>query len=209
MLSIFRAVGITTDAREADMTTQVNYETYTYRINVDNTIASVSENWHSFAVENGGTESCKPENVIGSPLWDFISGQETRHLYEIILKKARTHKQPVQLKFRCDSPDNCRYLQLSIIPLKDDTLEFQSKILRTISREPIVLLENNRECSDSFVKMCSVCKKIAVSDSEWEETDLAINSLQLFDYKQLPQISHGLCQSCFNEAIAEATKNIL
>jgi len=191
------------------MPTLGNYETYTYRINADNTIASVSENWHSFAVENGGTESCNPGNLIGSPLWDFISGLETKHLYEIILKKARAHKQPVQLKFRCDSPDNCRYLQLSIIPLKDDTVEFQSKIIRSISREPIALLENDRERSDSFVKICSVCKKIAVSDSEWQETDMAINTLQLFDYEQLPELSHGLCQSCYNEAIAKATQNIL
>lgn len=178
-------------------------ETYIYLVNKDNNIISLSDNWLSFAVENNGVERNTPDKVIDKSLWDFISGDETKHLYQIVLKEVRSRKQSVTLLFRCDSPSICRYLQLTVIPLEDDAVEFQSQILRTESREVVALLNNDVERSDKFIRICSVCKKIAVSETEWEETDVAINTLKIFENERVPQLTHGLCKCCFDEAMAE------
>jgi hypothetical protein len=51
-----------------------------------------------------------------------------------------------------------------------------------------------------------MCKKIAVSDSEWQEIEIAMVTLNLFEKERLPQITHGLCPSCYDKAMTEFKK---
>lgn len=176
---------------------------FIYRIDQECNISSLSSNWLSFALDNEGGEKNVPAVVLGKPLWNFISGEETRHLYQIILKEVRSNNKSFQLPFRCDSPDMRRYLQLSVIPLEGGSIEFQSRILRTEPRENIRLLEKNIARSEDFLLMCSTCKRVKVADFLWEETDRAITVLKLFENERLPQITHGMCPVCFEAAIQE------
>ena len=176
---------------------------YIYRIDRSDQIMSLSDNWLSFAIENDGIERNAPDKVIGQSLWDYITGDETQHLYQIVLKKVRSRKQSIRLLFRCDSPDICRYLQLSVIPLEEDAIEFRSQILRTEPRETVELLKSNVKRSDKVIKICSTCKKIAVSETEWEETEAAINTLKVFEHEKAPQLTHGLCKYCYDIAMSE------
>jgi hypothetical protein len=176
---------------------------YIYRINKHDEIVSLSDNWLSFAVENDGVDKNSPANVIGKSLWDFISGFDTQFLYQVVLKEVRYSKKSVQLFFRCDSPDTLRYQQLSVIPFEDSGVVFRSELLRTESRETVTLLKSDVERSDTFVSICSGCKKIKVSDMKWEEPDIAINTLKIFEYEPVPQLSHGICKSCFDETMAK------
>ena len=109
---------------------------------------------------------------------------------------------PSTFEFRCDSPEKRRFLDLSIIPLKHNAVEFCSQVVRTESRKPVVLLKNDIERSDEFVRICSRCKKIAVSDTEWTEVESAIIKLNLFEKERMPQLTHRLCQSCYDKAMA-------
>lgn len=174
-----------------------------YRIDNRNRIVSLSGNWLSFAADNNGLEKNTPDKIVGVSVFDCITGHDTKQLYQIILGKVRSCNKSVKLLFRCDSPNLCRYLQLSIIPLEDSFVEFQSIILRTEPRETVELLKNDIGRSDDFIKICSVCKNIKVSDTEWEETEVAINTLRIFDTTRLPQLTHGLCLACFDAVMAE------
>lgn len=137
----------------------------------------------------------------------FIHNQETRHLYRIIVQKVRKRRRFVRFPFRCDSPDEKRFLRLTVIPLTDDFLEFRSKILSTESRKPMTLLRCDIVRSDEFILICSMCKKIAVSDNKWLEVEEAIQLLKLFDKYPLPQLTHGICLSCYRVAMAELEKS--
>jgi len=163
----------------------------------------VSGNWQEFVKENNGLENTNSNNVIGKPLWNFINGMETAHLYQIVLKAVRESKHGVKLFFRCDSPDTRRYLQLAIIPLEDSCIEFRSQIIKTESRESPDILRNGIERSDDIITMCSMCKKINTLHNAWEEIELAINILKLLEMEHPPRISHGLCPSCFNSMMDE------
>jgi hypothetical protein len=173
----------------------------TYRINRDDVFELVSDNWQLFHKQNGGADHCKKENILGSPLWKYISGTETTHLYEIMLKAVRDTKKTMKFLFRCDSPDLRRYLELTVIPLQDGAVQFHSRVIRTESREPVDILRKDVERSEELVTMCCICKKMKVADDIWEEVEQAINTLKLFDHEQLPQITHGICDDCYGTYI--------
>ena len=48
-----------------------------------------------------------------------------------------------------------------------------------------------------------MCRKIAVSETQWEEVEIATEALRLFDRKVMPRFTHGICASCFEAAMSE------
>ncbi len=55
----------------------------------------------------------------------------------------------------------------------------------------------------AFVTICSMCKKIKVSPRQWAEIEEALVELRLFEVDEMPQLTHGICPSCYQEAIAK------
>lgn len=178
-------------------------EVYSHRADKNDIIIEVSDNWGAFAHDNFGANTCLPDDVVGSSLWDHIADPETRHLYEIILKKVRENKTQAELSFRCDSPETRRFLRLSVTSEDEDSVTFRSELLRTESRSPVELLRSDIDRSDELVKICSMCKKIAISITQWEEVEVAVEIMKLFELNILPQFTHGVCPSCYEIAIRE------
>jgi hypothetical protein len=178
-------------------------ETYVYRIDAHDAIIWVSDNWQMFVVANEGAENTYADQVLGRSLWDFITGMETRHLYQIVIQEARKRQKTVRLLFRCDAPDERRFLRLTINPQADGHLEFQSQILRTERRDSVDLLRRETLRGDTIVTLCSMCKKVKIAPDDWQEIERAINLLHLFETATPPQLSHGLCPACFRDMMAE------
>jgi hypothetical protein len=178
-------------------------ETFKYRVDGNDILLEVSENWQSFSDENSGGEACFPRNVIGSSLWRHICEWETKQLYQTILERVRMNNQRACFPFRCDSPDKRRFLNLLVIPMERNCINFESRILKTESREPVALLSGEVKRSEELLRICSMCKKIAISDTEWVEVETAVRTLGLFERVLMPRFTHGVCQSCFDSAIAE------
>jgi hypothetical protein len=178
-------------------------ETYKYGVDGNDIVVGLSENWQTFSEENGGGEGCYPKNIIGSSLWRHVCEWETKHLYEIILEKVREHNHRATFSFRCDSPEKRRFLTLAVIPMDEASIAFESTIINTEFREPVVLLKEGINRSKEFLRICSMCKKIAISSTEWVEVEVAVQELGLFQEVVMPQFTHGVCQSCFDAAMAE------
>lgn len=94
----------------------MNKDTYIYRIDHADVIIGIQnpEQWGSFAEENAWESSPHPGNVVGHKIWEFIEDRETRHLYQEIFKRIRAGVSSRTLPFRCDSPEERRYLELQI-----------------------------------------------------------------------------------------------
>lgn len=181
-----------------------NLETiFSHRVDKKDVIVKVSKNWRAFAQENYGASACFPEKIIGTPLWNHIGDPETKHLYEIILQKVRKNKRPAVFSFRCDSPEKRRFLKLEVLPRDDGSVDFISKITKTEFRPPVQLLRTDIERSDEFLRMCSMCKKIENFNTEWEEVEVAVQKMKLFEKDALPQLTHTLCEPCYDAAMAE------
>jgi len=178
-------------------------QSYNYSIDNHDIIVAVSENWRSFAEENCGIPACLPEKIIGSSLWGHIADWETRQLYELILKRVQNTKHQATFPFRCDSPAKRRFLTLTIIPTPRGLVDFKSKIVKTESREPVELLNSEIEKTDELLRICSMCKKVAISKTEWVEVEIAVQQLGLFQKKVMPQFTHGVCPPCFAAAMVE------
>ncbi len=165
-----------------------------YGIDARDRLESIDATWCDFANKNGG-EELAGESVLGKSLWDFISDQETAHLYKVLVSKVRRTGETLALPFRCDSPEFRRYLQLKMSPSANGGVQFVSETLREEQRRPIQLLNGHGDPQSSFLIICSWCKRIEIT-SGWVEAEFAIAVLGLFDESLMPQLSHAMCPDC-------------
>ena len=177
-------------------------ENYSYRIDHDNILVSVSENWNRFAADNAGA-SASAADVVGRALDQFIADDDTRALYAMIIDRVRGSDRPVAFRFRCDSPAKRRFCELRIMPGADGSVDFESRIFLCEPREPVALLQADvRRDPDEFLKACSACKRIALNDTEWIEIEQVMHRLGLDQRERTPRISHGLCTDCHQRIVA-------
>lgn len=182
---------------------QMNEDVFTYRIDNRDIIVSVSRNWESFARANAWSSRLSPENVVGHLLWDFIQDIETRHLYKEVFRKVRAGKPTGPIPFRCDSPQERRFLMLFLSPLPDGQIDITSTILRSERRDPVSLLDKDTPRSSDFIRICSMCKKILTPHSKWVEIEEGLTQLRPFEAVEMPSLTHGLCPNCYEVIIAD------
>lgn len=173
-----------------------------YMIDADDRNAYVSEGWWFFAEENGAGPDCHPPRLLGRSLWNFIAGEETRHLDGIMVAKVRSDKQSVQVPIRCDSPELRRKIIIVLKFVADGHIEFICRTTHIEARPPVDLLRQEAHRGNHILRVCRFCKKIAVPSDEWIDIERAIERLELFAHKHLPQLSHGVCPTCRAAALA-------
>ncbi|GAB4339301.1 MAG: hypothetical protein Kow0037_24130 [Calditrichia bacterium] len=172
-----------------------------YKIDRNNILFDIEGAWEEFATKNGAKNGLFRNEVLGKNLLDFITGEETRYLYEVIFTRLRSHPRTVVLPFRCDAPDRRRFLELTITPIGNGGLQLASRLLREEMREEIRFLRGDIPRSEEVLPICSVCKKIRVSPNEWLEAEEAVVHLRIFEKEVQPRLSHGLCPSCYRQAM--------
>jgi hypothetical protein len=173
-----------------------------YRIDADARIEWVDDGWDRFIEENAGAPALTRERVIGTSLWDWLTGAETKHLYTLLVARVRKTQRAVTLPFCCDAPHLRRDLELTMSPTKRG-VAFHSRLRQMRTRAPANLLDARAARSDELLRMCSVCKRVAAPGDRWEEVEDTIARLELFDAPTMPQISHGLCEPCFESAMRQ------
>jgi len=89
--------------------------------------------------------------------------------------------------------------------MPENAVEFRSNLNKTEPRETVDLLKRDIDRSKEIVRMCSMCKKIAVSDDYWTEVEDAIRTLELFEEYPLPRLSHGTCPACYEQVLGMLT----
>lgn len=172
-------------------------DTCVYRVDGDDTIVAVGGDWDRFAADNEGGARCEARRVVGASLWDFIAGDEIQHLYGLVLGRVRESGRGVVLPSRCDGPRIRRFLSITVTPLEDGAVRFDSTVVRTEARDPVALLDAKVPRSAEVVRICSVCKCVH-DDPLWISVERAVVSLRLFDKPLQPRLSHGLCPACFD-----------
>jgi hypothetical protein len=178
-------------------------EVFTYCVDNRDIIIGVSRNWESFARSNSWDGETSPEDVVGHSLWNFVQGFETQHLYEEVFRIVRSGKTVGPIPLRCDSPQERRFLTLLLSPLPDGQIEIKSTITRTERRDPIKLLDKDAPRSDELLRICSMCKKIATNHNTWAEIEEGLSQLRLFEAKEMPNLTHGLCKYCYKAVAAD------
>ena len=166
-----------------------------YCIDRADVITAVNADWDAFARDNEG-DHLTADNVVGRPLWDFISDPETEQIYRALLRRLRQGVAIPPLPFRCDSPGLRRFMELHTRGGDDQSVEFEARLLRAEPREPVALLEAETERGDGLVRICSWCKRVAVAEADWREVEEAVPRLGLLEFHRPPPLTHTMCEDC-------------
>jgi len=165
-----------------------------HRIDGDDVIRYVDDQWVAFAVANGAAR-LTPENVIGHSIYDFIAGAETQQAYRLLLGRVRSRRVALRVPFRCDAPAKKRSMMLHMRPHATTGVEFISELLHEEMREPTRLLDAAVPRRNDSLRICSWCKRV-LACQRWEEIEAAITDLDLMAYTEMPQLKHGMCPEC-------------
>jgi hypothetical protein len=172
-----------------------------YRIDRENRLIDVGGDWDAFALENE-TPSLRREAVLGRSLLDFVTGAETRHLYEVLLGRARAGPPLRRLPFRCDSPGLRRFMEMDIASPDGAAVEYRCRVLRTEPRPPVYTVTAEAG-GERTMRMCSWCKKVHLTRDLWVEVEEAIARFGLLEDEAPPQITHGMCDACLEKLYGE------
>lgn len=178
-------------------------ERYAYSIDASHAIVAVNEAWLRFARENGAKHLTR-ERVLGRPLWEFIAGEDTRSLYELLFERARERGATLAVPFRCDSPDRFRFMSLEIAPGSAGGIDLGGVLLREQARPHIAWLDalGPRSARPVF-PMCSLCKRIFVQGG-WSEPEIAVTKLSMLESDAPPGFAQGVCERCRRSALRDA-----
>lgn len=170
-----------------------------YRLDSKDFITFVNEDWNSFALENGAPELTGTQ-VLQKIIWDFIAGSEIRALYRLIFQRVRSANIRPEILYRCDAPELKRFMKMDIFLCETGEIQCDHFLLKESVRERFFEIElSPQEKSSRLLIMCSVCKKVRITEEHWEEIEWVIKDSELFLQSKIPKISHGLCNTCFLE----------
>jgi hypothetical protein len=170
-----------------------------YRIDSRDTIVWFDDGFRRFAEANGQPEL--PNRVVDTPIWHWIKGPSAMALHRALLYRARRATGPLQLNFRCDSPAERRLMRMTIVPHPAAGLEFRCVTVLATPRAPQALLDSNAVRGDALITLCAWCNRFRANGT-WVEAEEALDDPALGLDGQLPGITHGVCDICFDVVAA-------
>lgn len=165
-----------------------------YRIDGADRVVSVNDAWTKAAKSDAGPELLPP-GILGRSLWEAIGDPTAQQLYGTLVGRVRAGAGPVNLVFRCDTPEQRRLLRLRIAAAGRGIL-FEARFLAVKDRPPVALLSRAARRSRELLRICAWCKRVPMPDGRWVEVEEAMNRLDLLDAPALPQLTHGICPAC-------------
>ena len=131
-----------------------------YRVDRHDVITRVNAAWRAFAAENGARSLAA--RAVGTSLWAHVEGAETRALYAGVHAAVRRSGRPVTLPFRCDGPEERRWMELTVRPLGGGNLQVVSALVQRAASPRVPLLDPAEPRGAGQFVMCSWCKRVRV-----------------------------------------------
>jgi hypothetical protein len=172
-----------------------------YHIDERDRLCEVSSTWAQFALDNDGA-AVMPERVLGRSLWDFIEDAHIRELYRQMVNRARSGH-TAQFEYRCDAPEWRRLYRMTIRAAAGGTVEFMTQLRWEESRQRVDLLDATMPRGENWVRVCSWCQNVALSEECWVPVEAAVQQLGLLAEEALPKLTHGICPTCHSRIMAQ------
>jgi len=169
--------------------------TFEYAIDLDNVITRVNEAFCAFARENEAPDL--PDTVVGTRLEQHLHGEPVLALWHDILEAVRASGEPLELPYRCDSPEVRRYMHMRIEPSPDGGLRFYTRCEREVRfSQPIGLLDVHASREGRLVRLCAWCKAVLLPSGEWVDIEEGVSRLGLLGSALGVDLTHGVCPTC-------------
>jgi hypothetical protein len=164
-------------------------------LDADDRIMAVNDEWVDFARENDAPHLDRPA-VLHRSIWEFVTSGEMQAIYELIINRVRTGQATMWVPFRCDAPDQRRFMEMEVAPLSGGQVRMSSRIRHLEPRPAIGPWHSTRQPGQRIVTVCSWCKRVEVRPKVWAEVEDALALLQPAPGEAAPGLSHGFCEPC-------------
>ncbi|MCX8065919.1 MAG: hypothetical protein N3G21_12235, partial [Candidatus Hydrogenedentes bacterium] len=145
------------------------------------------------------------DKVIGKNLFNFIYSKDVKQIYREIIACVKNGK-TIKFPFRCDSPTHVRNFFMTINLDEEKKVTFTSEFLSENLREtPLKAIYSTNISEEYMLVMCSWCKKVK-TQAGWLELEEVLNKEKIFIKREIPQISHGICEECYSVIKSEISK---
>jgi hypothetical protein len=163
----------------------------TYAIDAGGTIVAVDDAFRALADEHGQPDLC--DFAVGRPLTEFVAGSRPRALQASLIERAHRSARALDLRYRCDAPEERRFAVLRIEPRPDGGTVFTTWFESVEERERQPLLDYDLPRADRQVWLCAWCNRFDVGG--WREAEDAQERLESA-LGPLPRVEHSVCDIC-------------
>jgi len=164
-----------------------------YWLDIGDVIVDITGEWNSFAQENNAQE-LERRRVIGRNLLSFIQGDVTRMYVRTLIQSARLMRKPLVRAYRCDSPEQRRYMEMRLCLEDSGLLRWEHRLVRI---EPLPRRLEFRVLDGPVrpprIVRCSICNRLK-QRAGWVEPDAGEIPCPEGD-GQIPVI-YGVCPGC-------------
>lgn len=172
-----------------------------YWIDEGDIIRQVDDFWDQ-SLEDPTAARVKSSEIIGKSLFNFICDDITRMFIRTLLQSARLMMKPLSRPYRCDSPHEKRYMQMTITPEQEGLVSVTHEIIKT---EPLVKPALFKTLPSSFSTFqsavhirCSICNRVRLMGTEnWHEINALPESITSTT-EQPMQVIYGVCRDCIS-----------
>jgi hypothetical protein len=172
-----------------------------YEIDERDHLVSVNDEWTAFAVANDAPELAAP-GILGVKLWDAVTDRTMAELYRGLLERVRAGVQ-LQYQFRCDGPAVTRDMIMHVGALPGGRVRFTSRVEAATERRAQPILDRRTLRSDELIHVCGWCQRIAVTADRWVDVEIAIQRIPMHAAGLMPQLTHGICPTCYDAVVAD------
>jgi hypothetical protein len=161
-----------------------------YAVDEVGRIVEVGQGWDNFADQNDAS-ALSGTDIIGTPLWAYVSGGDTRDFVAEILDRVRTSGQPMTVRYRCDAPDFKRFMEMVITPREGGVVLLSHRIL---SEEPLPARVRFRTGPASDSVRCSMCNRVR-HNGIWREPEEAF-AASFLRGEHVNNVIYKVCDDC-------------
>lgn len=172
-----------------------------YRIDSDDVVIAVTEDWAAFATDNGAPELAE----LGSArtLWSYFDRDEVRDLWRHLVEQVRARQVEAHVPLRCDAAHARRWFEMTITPEPDGVVRFRSVLVFEESRPAVSLLggPSTPDGNQPAVPVCSWCGD-GHDGARWRRIEDVVRDLRLLE-DRLPSVDYGICPTCRSRMSAD------
>lgn len=157
------------------------------RLSAVDALLFASDEWRECARAHAGVEE-----VVGRPFSEFVADPDTVPLYDLVFRRVRASGQPMNVPFRCETPEERRHMEMEVRSLGDGVLECHT---RTVLVERPAASASSRAPAAHFLTLCGWCRRVRLPEGTWADLETAAQRLSLF-LGEVPKVTHGICPHC-------------
>ncbi|MBN2664846.1 MAG: hypothetical protein JXR68_14460 [Bacteroidales bacterium] len=168
-------------------------EKVSYKINKDNIIVDIFDDWIRAAVTGKASNLADLNNVIGKNILSYFHNDTTQMYYNTVFQKCRLLQQKHSLEYRCDSPTHKRYMKMELVPFANKDINILNYLLKEEPFSyPIYIHESTKNNKTLYNIRCSICNNIKLKgENQWIKPD-ALTKVE----EQSLFVIHSVCPDC-------------